>query len=425
LNLDEAEEQLRLLVHRNYRNVEVYATLSRVRRFNVFLVGAVAEPGVRPASAVMRVSQLLPPTDSIVRRNIMVRRAGGDTLRVDPARFRQLGDLEANPLLRQGDVVLVPSLDRTVTVLGRVDFPGVYEYRPGESIADLLGLAIGGDQFPSNAADTVRLARFVSPEERTVMLMSVEEAVGSLGQSMLVQPFDAVYVPERSNFMQQKFAMITGQVRRPGTYPIYPGITTARGLVEMAGGFTDEASLVNSTLRRTPPERPDLGLDLQSMPADLLTQRERNILHIRSQGDDSNVVLDFQALFAEGINALDQPLQTNDELHVPRRRDEVIVLGAVRQPGVVRHVPLRPPTYFLDQAGGLTSRADRSEIVVLKAKLGTRLQASEVTTLDPGDTLIAPFSETRTFLDIVRDVSAVVTPLSALVLTALAIRNAN
>jgi protein involved in polysaccharide export with SLBB domain len=425
LNLNEAEAQLRLLINRNYRNVDVYATLSRVRRFNVFLVGAVPEPGVRAASAVTRVSELIPPSDSVIRRNVLVRRAGGDTLRVDAARFRQLGDINANPLLRQGDVVLVPPIDRTVMVFGRVDFPGTYEYRPGEALADLLTVANGGDQFPSNAADTVRIARFTGPEERTVVLMSRAEALGARGRAMIIEPFDAVYVPERANFMEPKSAMITGQVVRPGTYPIYPGVTTARSIVEMAGGFTDEASLVTATLRREPVKRDDLALDLQAIPPELLTPHERGILLIRTQGDESNVVLDFQALFAEGTNALDQPLQAGDSLHVPRRRDEVVVLGAVRQPGVVRHAPMRPPSYFLDQAGGLTRRADGGEVVVLKAKLGTRLQASEVDQLDPGDTIIAPFKETRTFMDYVRDVSAVATPLSALILTWLAIRNAN
>jgi polysaccharide export outer membrane protein len=428
LNLDEAEERVRALVYRFYRNVSVTLTLSQVRTFKVFVVGDVPQPGVRAASAVTRVSEIVPPISGggtgaeVHRRNVLLRRASGESVPVDLARFLQAGDLSANPTLREGDALVVPTIDRTVQVYGRVQFPGIYEYRPGESLAEFLSVVNGGGAFPADAADTIRLSRFVSPQARDIRTISREAALGPEGRALALQPFDAIFVPALANYKVQRTAIILGQVVRPGTYPIRHDTTTVRELVAMAGGFTPEASLVDATLRRLPPSTQGEAVrQLLAIPRELLSEDERRILQIRLSADPTVVVIDFQRLFAEGSDALDQPLQSGDVLNVPARRTGVTVVGAVRQPGIVPYTPGRGVHHYVNLAGGYSRRADWKDTEVLRARSGSREDPREVGSVDAGDQIVVPFRERRDPLQALQTVQGVVGLLSGVLVTILSI----
>lgn len=420
LTIEQAEREAAIQVSRAYVDVRVSLTLAAVRSFKVFVVGDVPSPGVREANAVTRVSEIIPHTDSrgVIHRNVTVRRASGETLPVDLAVFLQLGDLGQNPVLRDGDIITVPTIDETISISGTVAYPGTYAYREGETLAGLLRIANGGERFPSNAADTVRVMRFNRDPRGEVMAMAKGEALGTVGQHTSVEPFDAVFVPRLSNFREQTTATIEGEVLRPGRYPIRPGETTVRELVEMAGGFTSDASLLDAVLRREPVVLPRDSLRLlDNVPPELLSREEQRIRQVTQLADDRNVVVDFRRLFNGEDTAYDLPLVQGDHLYVPEHRNEITVLGAVIQPGILEYVPEQDIEYFIRLAGGYSERADRGDLVVVKARLGNQLRRNEVTELEPGDRIIVPFREPRTFLERVQTVEGVISTISGLVLT--------
>jgi protein involved in polysaccharide export with SLBB domain len=420
MNLDQAQDAVRAAVLRYYRNVSVNLSLTQVRSFKVFVLGDVPSPGVRVATAATRVSEVLPSvTGGVIRRSVLLRRASGDTLRVDLARFIQTGDVSANPTLREGDAVVVPTLDQQVQAYGRVFFPGTYEYRRGETLAGFLSVANGGGGFPSDAADTLRVSRFTGAGSREFLAMSQADALGARGREMVMQPGDAVYVPARANFHLQKTATVTGQVVHPGTYPIRPDTTTVRELVAMAGGFTPLASLAFATLQRAPGQTggTDALRELRTVPPDLLSPSEREILRVRQESTPGNVVIDFQQLFAGGQGAYDQTLQAGDVLNVPQARNEVAVLGAVRFPGILQARPGQTLEQYVALAGGYARRADRGHTVVLKPRSDHPVDARDVATVDPGDTVIVPFRERHTLLQRFTAANTVIGALSGLALT--------
>lgn len=425
LNLDQAQGRVRDRIYRYYQGVEANLTLSQARRFKVFVVGNVPEPGLRVASSATRVSEVVPGigTNGVVQRNVIVQRASGDTINVDLVRFRQTGDLAANPTLREGDAVVVPTIDQTVQIYGRVHFPGTYEYRPEETLAQLLLIANGSGSFPSNAADTVRVTRFVDPERREFYNFTRAEALGEPGRRFSLQPFDALYVAAVSNFKEQKVATAQGEVVRPGIYPIKPDTTTVRDLVAMAGGFTETASLVGATLLRQVRAGGSEGVrDLQNVPFDQLTDDERRILQVRATGGENRVVIDFRKLFLEGGDVYNQTLESGDVLSVPQRRSEVVVLGAVLRPGIVPYTSGEDTRHFVALAGGFGRRADRSEIVVLKAGVGTPTDLDDVESIDPGDTVIVPYKRRVDYLQRLQTTQAIIGTVSGLVLSILALR---
>jgi len=417
LTLEEAEGRVRERFLRYYRNVDIHLTLSEVRIFKVYVVGDVPDPGPRVASSVTRVSELVPDPAVFSRRNIVLQRAIGDTILVDLTRFSHTGDMRYNPTVREGDTILVPGVDEAVHVYGRVFFPGSYEFRRGETLSELLEIANGYRGFPSDAHDVVRVSRFVSRDEREFFSFSRTEATEPKGESFVLQPFDAVYVPGIGNYKEQKTATITGEIVYPGTYPIRPDTTRVLDLIEMAGGVTPDASLGSAQLRRAPAGVEEEGLEqLGRIPLELLTEEERQILFIRQRADDKNVVIDFEKLLEERDEAYNLTLRDGDNLLVPERREGVTVLGAVLEPGIVEHAPGRSVEEYVDLAGGYSEGADEDDLVVLKAKLGNRLEREDVHVVEGGDTIVVPFEEEKDWLAIFDTTAGVIGSVASIIL---------
>lgn len=421
LNLDEAQARVRTLIYTFYRDVEVTLTLSQLRSFKVYLVGNVAAAGVRPATSATRVSEVVPVgtegEPGRMRRNVLLRRASGDSILVDLVRFALLGDLSANPTLSEGDALIVRFVEEMVTVTGRVAFPGSYEYRPGESLAELLRIVNGGRAFPPTAADTIRVSRFNAAGSRDIIAFSVSDALGAEGGAFRLRPFDAIYVPEVANYGKQYVASVRGQVVHPGTYPIRPDTTTVRELIAMAGGFTPRASLVGATLARARLAVAQAPTGDEGAPEAARTPEEQQITAIARGADANFVVVDFQRLFDEGGDPYDQPVRPGDVLTVPERQYDVAVLGAVGRPGLVPYVSGRTVDQYVAQAGWYSRRADWRDAVVLRAGTGSRVQAREVNSLEPGDRIIVPFRERRPFLERLQTTQAVIGMLSGAAVT--------
>ncbi|MFN2383334.1 MAG: SLBB domain-containing protein, partial [Gemmatimonadota bacterium] len=275
----------------------------------------------------------------------------------------------------------------------------------------------------SDAHDTIRLSRFVTTDQREFYTFARDEAVGPLGESFLLQPFDAVYVPNVTNFMRQKTAGISGQVQREGIYPIRPDTTTVRDLVEMAGGFRPDASLATAILERRP-EDLEAGLaqleTLEAVAPELLTDDEKRMLEVRRLGGETNVVVNFEKLFLEGQDVYNLTLETGDKLRIPRRREEVTVLGAVKMPGIVGFDSDQSIDYFVDMAGGYTNQADRSDVRVLKGNARVQLERGELDAVEPGDTIVVPFEKKRDLLAFFQSTMGTITGLTGLVLTFIA-----
>jgi polysaccharide export outer membrane protein len=414
LSVEQAERAARSRVLRFYPNSEVELSLSGVRSFNLFVVGAVDDPGIRSATAVTRVSEVAPATsDGAILRSTRIRR-GDRTLPIDLTRFLQTGDLRFNPFVREGDVLQIPIGDHTVTVAGEVPYPGTYEYLPNETLADVLRVANGGESFLTRSADTLFIMRFTNDPRGEIIEIPRHEAVGPRGEAMVLHPFDAIFVPTFSRYMQTTEAAIEGEVVRPGRFPIRPEISTVLDLIQMAGGFTHEASTTEILLKRERSIVTDsMSNPLTVVPPEMLTPNERRILQVTARNDANVSVIDVLS----SPETLDLPLTEGDVLLVPQRREEIIVMGAVARPGLVIHRPGESIDRVVERAGGYVRRADRGDVVVLRSRAGTQLHRGEVHVVQPGDRIVVPFREHSTFLERVQTAQSVISTFSGLVLT--------
>jgi protein involved in polysaccharide export with SLBB domain len=80
----------------------------------------------------------------------------------DLLRFMRLGELEQNPLLKDGDLIWVPTLEQSVSVMGSVYLPGEYQFGLATSWATCSGSARASLPRPiSNASSSI----VISPTE--------------------------------------------------------------------------------------------------------------------------------------------------------------------------------------------------------------------------------------------------------------------
>jgi len=165
-------------------------------------------------------------------------------LSADPAQVEQ--QMSAFKV-QGGDVVVIgqilPYAENAVFLEGHVYTPGMYPYREGMTIADLLTSYQDVLPEPSDRADLVRL---VPPDEHpeTIPFNLHDVLVGNV--SIPLQPFDSIRIYGRYQDDAPRVS-IQGEVLRPGDYPMSAGMTVT-ALVKMARGlkrsaYRDEADL--------------------------------------------------------------------------------------------------------------------------------------------------------------------------------------
>jgi len=175
---------------------------------------------------------------------------GREIINVDsPAASGAIGDTPrvAEMELKDGDRIrvgaMLPYTEQVVYLQGHVARPGKLAFREGLRLADLLRSY--RDLLPEPAArgDIVRLvAPDLHPE--TIEFNVADVLAGKTNPDL--RPFDTVRV--RGRYEQDSPQVtIQGEVLRPGSYPMFGGMSAAQ-LVRAAGGFKRDASLEDADL---------------------------------------------------------------------------------------------------------------------------------------------------------------------------------
>lgn len=154
--------------------------------------------------------------------------------------------------VQDGDRIFVGSLlpysDRVVYLAGHVVRPGRVAFRDGLRLSDVLQTERDLLPEPASRGELVRL---VPPDlhVETIPFDLHEVLIGN--QSLALKAFDTIRVFGRYE-QDAPTVMVTGEVQRPGSYPLSEGMTAGQ-LVRMAGGFKraalrDSADLTSYTV---------------------------------------------------------------------------------------------------------------------------------------------------------------------------------
>ena len=311
---------------------------------------------------------------------------------------------------------------QVVHVDGRVKVPGDYPLETGMTVADLVRAAGGlSDAAYSNSAELTRYD-VVDGETRKTNLVSVSLNAAvrrEANANIALQPFDNLSVKEVSEWRGQESITLTGEVRFPGHYSIRRGETLS-AVVARAGGLTSYAFPEGSVFTRLELKRREqdqLDALASRMQKDLailavqatatstsgsnagsaLSVGNQLFTQLRSVRAVGRLVIDVNAaIHAKPGSSTDVILRNGDELIIPRLQQEVMVLGEVQTTTSHLYNPVLSRDDYIAQSGGLTRRADRKSIYVVRANgsvlanQGNRWFDRSEVSIRPGDTVVVP-----------------------------------
>jgi polysaccharide biosynthesis/export protein len=165
----------------------------------VYLVGQVGRPGPVEIQSgwtlieVMAAGGGLGPR-AAGRRATLIRRGNNQSVAVDLDRLLIKGDRAANVPVEPGDIVMVPTLQNRVLVLGAIRNPGAYDLEEGARVLEVL--AIAGGPLERAKQTEIGVVRHDSAGKAAVTTVDVTKIVRGGAQNVQLQHADIVYVPE-------------------------------------------------------------------------------------------------------------------------------------------------------------------------------------------------------------------------------------
>jgi len=314
-------------------------------------------------------------------------------------------------LVQDGDFIRIaeiPSqIDNSITLTGAVRNPGLYPFRPGMRLRDLL--------YPSQMlveafweegelirTDPVTYQRSVIPINLFKLFQGQEE------NNLELQRLDEIVV--RSQAKAPRMVAVGGEVKRPGEYAIGGGERLS-SVLKRAGGFTEEAYPPGLVLTRDSLLQSQ-SKELRKFVADqkqMLVTEAANIAAGGGGGQGGALQLILQNLQERTgrlepgrvvitVETLDQLegspgdvlLENGDRIAVPQRPETVTIVGAVRNPvSVLHHDELSVEDYIF-RAGGFSSDADEDDVYILQANGSTEAAYMSLREVDPGETIVVP-----------------------------------
>lgn len=312
-----------------------------------------------------------------------------------------------------------------VHVDGKVKVPGDYPLEQGMRVSDLI--RAGGNLDSSAYGGHAELSRYVieKGEQRRTVIMPIDLAAvahGDESANITLEPFDQLSVKEISGWDEQDQVTLMGEVRFPGNYTIKRG-ETLRSVIARAGGLTDlafpEGSVfMREELRNREQEQLDRLADrMQSDIASIALMAARAsqsgataaysvgqslLAQIQSTKAVGRLVIDLKAsINAKPGSSNDIVMRNNDQLVVPKQRQDVMVLGEVQSASSHLYQPDLSRDDYIAQSGGATSQADLSKVYVVRAdgSVATNqhrwIFSSDSTDIHAGDAIVVPLDTER------------------------------
>jgi protein involved in polysaccharide export with SLBB domain len=316
-------------------------------------------------------------------------------------------DLTYNPYLSPSDNITITPANKRIflNASSKSVATGWIPIRNNETLSQFLSL------FSFDAlvdTSTILLDKFTIDGRSVIQEVNRKEA-----DSDTLFDREIITIPQKKNYTPVLLIEVSGEVARPGFYPITRDSTSVDKVIAMAGGYTQYASAeravivrqskINEKMKRKPqsalipeqsPEaavRPELYAGLKKMS----TLEDFSVIEIKK--------------YKTGIT-----LVSEDHIVVPRKDIFVYVSGDVKYPGAYKYCSGKTFRYYIDAAGGFTVRADRGNVFGLRY-FEDASQMTDLSEIHEGDIIVVPDSQQAKML------STVILPIFQAIVTSLSV----
>ena len=311
---------------------DVTVSLVQQRSRRIFVLGAVAKPGVYEMKPGWHVAQALAAAGGLAglpeETSATLARARQRVLAINVASVIRNPDSPENRVLQSGDVLVVTALDpKRITVSGDVVRPDIYPLRRAPRLLDAL-VAAGG------LKTTARASRGFVLRGGEKIPLDLQAAVDyeNPQANLALLPGDLVSIES----IPALKVSVDGFVKTPGNFNLESGSGVIQAIAQ-AGGLTTTADNVVASVRRGG----------QILPVDLARAPFDTTADVALQSGD--VVL------------LSEP-----------KIIRVQVAGQVNKPGALRLAPDSTVLDAIARSGGLSIRRESARIDVLRTLTGAK-----------------------------------------------------
>lgn len=220
LSLQEVKQLVSDVVGKEVIGQNALVSISNLQPIKVFVTGEVIKPGpyVLPplSTATTAISFAGGISEVGGYRNIQVKRSGNAIATFDLYDLLVEGSSVGDATLKTGDVVLVPTANKVVSIDGAVRRPGIYELAPNETLTHLVKLA--GGVNTEAYVERVSLETFSASQSKQVLGINLKDK-----QAISLSDGDKVFIPKKPSEAKDTVYLL-GAVNRPGEYQWYKGL---------------------------------------------------------------------------------------------------------------------------------------------------------------------------------------------------------
>ena len=347
LNLGEAEKLITKKLQNVYSGIvqgriSVNLRPTKLSPTKVFVMGSVNRPGGYDLPGNSNVFLALYKAggsdDYGSVRNIIIRRANGDSAKIDLYDFLLKGKKIGEGLLRDGDLVFIPKAEKLVKATGTIGRPAIYELKKNETLSDLL--TFSGGLLP-NTDHTINLWRIDETGTPEVIDPGPAKDFANGKKEFQMQNGDSIFVFS-STKSNTNAIQITGSVYYPGYYVWVEGMSIKDAVV-LAGGLSPEAFKDRAII-----ERMNADSSFSYFSDDFNSSRNLKLL-----SGDNVVVLDSRRL---------------------KNWRTVSVTGSVKEPSDFEWQENLDALNLIAICGGFLPEAMKSEIMIERLTEGNKIE---------------------------------------------------
>ncbi|EKE02112.1 MAG: polysaccharide biosynthesis/export protein [uncultured bacterium] len=343
--------------------------------------------------------------------------------------FKGLTDPELAP---QDKIKVYASTQmKNIEVSGYISNPGIIPYVEGMTLKDLIAIVdfeipsdvnyvdskIVGNMRKVNINNLVAEVTSKNKDNQKLKTVYLYDLLTKNNNeyNLVLEAGDKALFRPVADKESLRTVKVLGYVKSPGVYKVRPGMKISDA-IETAGGLNDDAYIKGLVFTR-----PTIYKQQQAMQEESITKMREDLAQKINQ---------FQALdkgaakvdakeFAHAQEELikisekkysetqgriainikddqisesdDLEIKDGDEIFIPSIPQHVNVIGEVHNQSAMAYYPNKSVKYYIENVGGFTKEAKKSDIYVVKAN-GTSVKAKRISSikLDPGDTIIVP-----------------------------------
>lgn len=224
LSFLEVKELVKSKISQEVIGVKAFVSLGQLRSMRIMVLGESFKPGSYTVSSLTTVSHALFVSGGVSDigslRNIQVKRAGEVVQNFDLYDLLIKGDSSGDIMLKPGDVVFIPTVNKQVTISGLVKRPAIFELKNDETAQQLISMA-GGFKAAANPKKT-RVERFSGNNTKNIQTLDFSKS----NVKFIPQNGDIITVSSSSNEYDNAIT-IMGAVTLPGHFQWEEGNTVS------------------------------------------------------------------------------------------------------------------------------------------------------------------------------------------------------